>query len=153
MSATRLYEWRLLERRYVELLYTGRGPYVPCPSPERVGLDHLARFWRFSAWMCLDGSPGVAHQHLAEGEALVAAARKGLVPAECVAAGYRIGKARVTFYVDGMCTNAREFHTVTGPTGEAVTAACRLYPTSPLALVWMVARDHLLESGLAREAA
>ncbi len=152
MSATRLYEWELdTTAKHVDLYYIpGFGDGYDL---ERVALDHLARFWPYNAWVCFCGRTNDMHEYLAEGEALAAAAKAGLIAPESIAAGYRVCRTWVTFYAGGMFSVGRYFRTVTGPKGDLVTAACRLYPASPMAQAWLVARDEILERGLAREAA
>jgi hypothetical protein len=146
----RLYEWSLrTDAREVALWATSN----PKHSFERVAVTHLARFWPLSAWLCIAGSPGVMHQHHAEGEALVAAARAGLVDPRLIAGGYRINRKLVTFYVGDVCVIGRQFATVAGEAGRRVTEAARLYPTCPLAAAWLISRDEILDRGLAREAA
>jgi hypothetical protein len=147
----RLYEWTLDRDSQRVAMYDVTG--LNALEPELVRVDHLARFWPLSAWLCVAGSPGVMHQHHAEGEALVAAAKAGLVDPRLITGRYRINKRLVTFYVGPACVIGRQFATVAGETGRPVTEAARLYPTCPLAAAWLIARDHILDLGLAREAA
>jgi hypothetical protein len=148
----RLYEWTLNRDAGLVDLYDVTGLDAAL-NPELVGVDHLARFWPLSAWLCVAGSPAVMHQHHAEGEALAAAARAGLIDPGRITGSYRINKRLVTFYVGDVCVIGRHFATVAGEAGRRVTEAARLYPSSPLAAAWLIARDEILDRGLAREAA
>jgi hypothetical protein len=145
----RLWEWEL-DTCGGWIRLRERGDAVPSHEGE---ITAFSRMWPLHAYLCIAGSPGVMHEAHAKGEALVAAARAGLIDPERVAGSYRINKRLVTFYVGADHVIGRHFATVAGEAGRHVTEAARLYPTSPLAAAWLVSRDEILERGLAREAA
>jgi hypothetical protein len=145
----RLCEWKLnVEERHITLLHDRDGD-----DPQEYGVAWLARWWPSQAWVAVAGCNAGMHEAHANGVARVAAARAGLIDPERVAGSYRINRRLVTFYVGDEHVISRQFKTVAGEAGRRVTEAARLYPACPMAAAWLIARDEVLERGLAREAA
>jgi len=138
------YEWTLFvpERRVELSMHSGHVKDV------EHGIEAALNLWRNSRMKCLYVDPDhYRHRWLALGEAMAAAARAGLIDPAEVNATYKVCKSGVSFYCAGEPLQLRHFRTIAGK-GQAVTDAARLYPTSPLASAWLIARDELLERGL-----